>query len=193
MLRLGLTGSIATGKSTTAGFFREEGVPVHDADAAVHAIYSQEGVGPVGALIPQAVIDGRIDRPALKAALSADPGLFPKLEAIVHPLVQAREAQAAGEAEAAGAPLMVFDIPLLFETGAQSRMDKVAVVTCQPHIQLQRLMARPGMDERTAKMLMDRQLPQADKIARADIVITTDGGLNSTRMQVRDLLAKLQG
>jgi dephospho-CoA kinase len=192
MIKLGLTGSIATGKSTTAKLFAEQGIPVHDADAAVHAIYSAEGVAPVGTLIPSAVVEGTVDRAALKTALAANPNLLPKLEAIVHPMVQAREADAARQAEAAGHNVMIFDIPLLLETGAQARMDKVIVVYCQPETQRQRLMARPGMDEETADMLIARQMPQAEKRALADFEISTDSGLESARDQVRTILAKIR-
>lgn len=192
MIKLGLTGSIATGKSTTAKLFGQEGVPVHDADAAVHAIYQNEGVKPVGALIPSAIRNGVVDRSFLKAALGEDPALFPKLEAIVHPLVQARETTACQKARAAGHPIMVFDIPLLFETGGEARMDKVVVVHCKPKTQLARLLARPGMDEATAHMLMARQMPQAEKIARADFLISTDHGVEAARTSVRDSLAQLR-
>lgn len=192
MIKLGLTGSIATGKSTTSQMFADEGVPVHDADAAVHAIYSAEGVTPVGNLIPGAIIDGIVDRGALKAALARDLSLFPKLEAIVHPLVHARESEAAEKAEADGHDIMVFDVPLLFETGGEERMDKVVVVYCSPEAQLQRLMARPGMDRETADMLLARQMPQAEKRARADFEVSTDHGLGAARDQVRSVLADLR-
>jgi dephospho-CoA kinase len=192
MIRLGLTGSIATGKSTTAQLFADEGVPVHDADATVHAIYSQEGVAPVGALIPTAIVNNVVDREALKKALAGDPSLFPKLEAIVHPLVQERERLAAANALADGHDMMVFDIPLLFETGAERRMDKVVVVHCDPETQRARLLARPGMDEATATMLLGRQMPQADKIARADFLVSTDHGIEAARDQVRKILAELR-
>ncbi len=192
MIRLGLTGSIATGKSTTAQLFADEGVPVHDADAAVHDIYRQEGVASVGALIPGAILNDIVDREALKKALASDPSLFPKLEAIVHPLVQARERLAAAEALADGHDVMVFDIPLLFETGAESRMDKVVVVHCEPDTQRARLLARPGMDEPTATMLLGRQMPQVDKIARADFLVSTDHGVDAARDQVRKILSELR-
>ncbi|MEM6711558.1 MAG: dephospho-CoA kinase [Pseudomonadota bacterium] len=188
MIRLGLTGSIATGKSTTAHLFAEEGAPVHDADAAVHAIYDQEGIGPVSTLIPSALKDGTIDRKALKAALQANPQLLPRLEAIVHPLVHTRETDAATRAEREGHDVMVFDIPLLFETGGQARMDKTIVTYCAPQIQRLRLMERPGMTDETARMLMDRQMPQAEKRARADFEISTDHGLDAARADVRRIL-----
>lgn len=192
MIRLGLTGSIATGKSTTAAMFAAQGVPVHDADGAVHAIYAQEGVEPVGALIPSAIVDGVVDRAALKAALQANPTLFAKLEAIVHPLVHAREKVAADEAQQQGHAIMVFDVPLLFEAGGEARMDKVAVVHCTPETQLARLMARPGMDDATAHMLMDRQMPQAEKMARADFLIATDHGVDATQATVCAILDDLR-
>ncbi len=192
MVRLGLTGSIATGKSTTAELFAQEGLPVHDADAAVHAIYAHEGVEPVGALIPRAIVDGKVDRAALKAALQADDALFSKLEAIVHPLVHAREQAAAQKAKQRGDKIMVFDVPLLFETGGEKRMDKVVVVHCAPETQLARLMARAGMDETTAHMLMKRQMPQADKMARADFLISTDHGMDAARDRVREILEELR-
>ena len=192
MLRLGLTGSIATGKSTTAALFAEAGIPVHDADAAVHAIYREEGVEPVRALIPSAIGDGVVDRALLKAALANDPALLPRLEAIVHPLVQAREEQAAQRARAAGHTLMLFDIPLLYETGGEARMDKVVVTHCAPQTQMQRLLARPGVDRTTAAMLIARQMPQDDKKARADYLIATDHGVEAARARVQEILKELQ-
>lgn len=192
MIKLGLTGSIATGKSTTAKLFAEEGIPVHDADQAVHLIYQNEGVAPVGDLIPSAIREGIVDRTALKAALAADPSLFSKLETIVHPLVHAREEAAFQKADAEGHTIMVFDIPLLFETGGDARMDKIVVVHCKPETQLARLLARPGMDDATARMLMDRQMPQAQKIERADYLISTDHGVDAARADVRRILAELR-
>lgn len=192
MIKLGLTGSIATGKSTTAKLFAEEGTPVHDADQAVHLIYRDEGVSPVGDLIPSAIRDGIVDRTALKAALAADPSLFPKLEAIVHPLVHAGEEAAFQKADAEGHRIMVFDIPLLFETGGDARMDKIVVVHCKPETQLARLLARPGVDDATARMLMDRQMPQAQKVERADYLISTDHGVDAARADVRRILAELR-
>lgn len=192
MIKLGLTGSIATGKSTTARLFAELGLPVHDADAAVHAIYNAEGIAPVGRLIPRAIVGGVVDRAALKAALAADANLLPKLEAIVHPLVQAREAEAVRKAEAEGQDAMVFDIPLLFETGAQARMDQVIVVYCADETQRRRLLARPGMTQETADLLIARQMPQAEKRALADFTISTDHGVDAAREQVRAILAEIR-
>ncbi|MFK7791050.1 MAG: dephospho-CoA kinase [Devosiaceae bacterium] len=192
MIRLGLTGSIATGKSTTAELFAQEGIPVHDADAAVHAIYANEGIEPIAALIPPAIVGGAVDRAALKLALQEDSALFAKLEAIVHPLVRAREDAAIQIAEQENHDIMLLDIPLLFETGAEARMDKVAVVHCAPDTQMARLLARPGMNEAIAHMLMDRQMPQSDKMARADYRISTDHGVEAARTDVREILADLR-
>ncbi|MBV6656537.1 MAG: dephospho-CoA kinase [Devosiaceae bacterium] len=192
MVRLGLTGSIATGKSTTAAMFADEGIPVHDADAAVHAIYEGEGVEPVGGLIPQATKQGFVDRAVLRAALADQPDLLPKLEAIVHPLVRARTETAIADAAAAGHWLIVLDIPLLFETGAQDRLDQTVVTVCDPAIQKERLMARPGMTEETATFLMGRQMPQDEKRARADHVIDTGHGLEAALQRVRAILAALK-
>lgn len=192
MLRIGLTGSIATGKSTTATLFAEAGVPVHDADAAVHAIYQGEGVEPVRALIPSAIRNDMVDRALLKAALAEDSTLLPRLEAIVHPLVHAREDEAARRARAEGHTIMLFDIPLLFETGGEARMDKVIVTHCAPQTQMQRLLARPGVDQATADMLIARQMPQEEKKARADYLIATDHGIEAARTRVQDILAELK-
>ncbi|WP_375572354.1 dephospho-CoA kinase [Ahrensia marina] len=192
MIKLGLTGSIATGKSTTAKLFAEEGIPVHDADEAVHLIYQNEGIALVGDLIPSAIQDGIVDRKALKAALASDASLFPRLEAIVHPLVHAREDAAFQKANAAGHAVMVFDIPLLFETGGDARMDKVVVVHCEPETQLTRLLARSDMDEATARMLMDRQMAQEEKKARADFLISTDHGVETARVEIQRILREIR-
>jgi dephospho-CoA kinase len=192
LLKIGLTGSIATGKSTIAQMFADQGVAVHDADAAVHAIYGDEGIAPVAALIPSALVEGRIDRQALRAALAADPSLFAPLEAIIHPLVRARADAAAAQAQARGEPMMVFDVPLLFETGGEARMDLVIVVHCAARLQWTRLLARAGMDEAQARLLMDRQMPQAEKIARADFTIATDDGIEPSRQAVKAILTQLR-
>ncbi|MEM6383318.1 MAG: dephospho-CoA kinase [Pseudomonadota bacterium] len=190
-LRIGLTGSIATGKSTTAQMFADEGIPVHDSDASVHALYREEGVEPVRRLIPQAIIDGVVDRATLKDELAKDPGLLAKLEAIVHPLVQARADAAAEQAHNDGHRMIVFDIPLLFETGAEDRFDQIVVTFCDDDEQMRRLMARPTMTIETARMLLERQMPQADKRARADFTIDTGGGIDAARMAVRSILNEL--
>lgn len=172
--RLGLTGSIGMGKSTTAQMFRDLGVPVWDADAAVHRLYAQNGaaVAPIALAFPGSVTDGQVDRAALKTQLAADQDAFARLESIVHPLV-ARD-RAAFAKQHADAPIIVFDIPLLFETGGESGMDGVAVVSASAMAQRQRVLARPGMTEESFAMILDRQMPDAEKRARATWVIPTE-------------------
>ena len=174
--RLGLTGSIGMGKSTTGRMFTELGHPLWDADAAVHRLYAQGGaaVAPVGAAFPSALNDQAIDRTALKAALAVDPAALKRLEAIVHPLVAQDRLQFIENAKQNGAKIVVLDIPLLFETGGQSQMDGVAVVSTDAETQRQRVMARPGMTAETFAMILSRQMPDAEKRALADWVIPTD-------------------
>ena len=174
--RLGLTGSIGMGKSTTGRMFTELGHPLWDADAAVHRLYAQGGaaVAPVGAAFPSALKDQAIDRTALKAALAVDPAALKRLEAIVHPLVAQDRLQFIENAKQNGAKIVVLDIPLLFETGGQSQMDGVAVVSTDAETQRQRVMARPGMSAETFAMILSRQMPDAEKRALADWVIPTD-------------------
>ena len=172
--RLGLTGSIGMGKSTTAQMFRDLGYPVWDADAAVHRLYTRGGaaVAPIAAAFPDTVTDGTVDRAALKAQLAADPKGFARLESIVHPLVaQDRAAFADQHPDAA---ILVFDIPLLFETGGDAGMHGVAVVSASADTQRQRVLARPGMTETNFALILDRQMPDADKRARADWIIPTE-------------------
>lgn len=185
--RLGLTGSIGMGKSTTAGFFREIGVPVWDADAAVHRLYAPGGaaVGPVGALCPAAVVDGAIDRGALKDWIAQDKGALARLEAVVHPLVTDDRADFV---KGVTGPLVVLDIPLLFEVGAD--VDGVLVVTAPPEVQRARVLARPGMTEAQLDAILARQMPDAEKRARADFVIETLD-MDSARRDVQNLVARL--
>ncbi len=173
--RLGLTGSIGMGKSTTSKMFAELGYPVWDADAAVHRLYAKGGaaVGPVSGLFPGALVDGAIDRAALKAALATDDTALPRLESAVHPLVAADRANFLARAEADGAKIAVFDIPLLFETGADEQMDGTAVVSAPADLQRERVLARPGMTEGTLDMILSRQMPDAEKRARATWIIPT--------------------
>lgn len=172
--RLGLTGSIGMGKSTTAQMFRDLGHPVWDADQAVHRLYAPGGlaVAPVAAVFPAALAQGGIDRSALKTALAADPAALARLEGIVHPLV-ARDRQDF-LARHVGAPLVVLDIPLLFESAHPPDLDGVAVVSTDPATQAARVLARPGMTRDTLAMILARQMPDADKRARADWIIPTD-------------------
>lgn len=188
---LGLTGSIGMGKSTTAAMFRDAGIPVWDADAAVHALYAPGGaaVAPLDAAFPGVVAQGAVSRPALTRLLSADPTALPRLEGIVHPLVAAD--RAAFIAAQTG-PLALFDIPLLFETGADGWLDTVLVVSAPAAVQAARVMARPGMTADTFALMGSRQMPDAEKRARADVVIDTVT-LDDTRKAVHNLIRSLTG
>ena len=189
---LGLTGSIGMGKSTTAGFFAEAGVPVWDADAAVHRLYGPGGAGSaaVVGLVPSAVRDGAVDRAALRSAVAADPALLRRLEGVVHPLVAAD--RAAFVADHADAALLLLDIPLLYETGAEAGLDGVLVVTAPAEVQRDRVLARPGMDAAALAAILARQLPDAEKRARADFVIDTSRGPEAARAEVLALMARLR-
>ena len=189
---LGLTGSIGMGKSTTAKMFAEEGVPVWDADATVHTLYARDGaaVAPIGALFPQAIKDGAVDRGALKAILSEQKQALSQLESIVHPLTA--ESRAAFIRAHSDALLIVLDIPLLYETGAQTACDAVLVVSAPPEVQRARVLDRGTMDQAQLDMILARQMPDAEKRARADYVIETLT-LEQTRADVRHLIATLEG
>jgi len=191
MIVLGLTGSIGMGKSTTAAMFAGLGVPVHDADATVHDLYRTDAVAPVAALFPEALADGVIDRKALSAALARTPERFGELEAVIHPLVRAREKAFLDAQRRSGSPLVLLDIPLLFETGGAARVDKVVVVTCDPEIQRARVLARPGMTEEKFQLILSRQMPDAEKRRRADFLIDTGKGLEAARKQVEEIVEKL--
>lgn len=194
MLILGLTGSIGMGKSTTAAMFEAEGVPVYDSDAAVHALYAAGGaaVAPVEAAFPGVVVDGAIDRARLSAKVVGDPEALAKLEAIVHPLVGAHRIGFFEKAQAEGRDIVVLDVPLLFETGGQKSVDKVVVVSAPPEVQRARVLARPEMTPEKFDAILARQLPDAEKRARADFVIDTGQGVEHARAQVRDLLTLLR-
>lgn len=193
MIVLGLTGSIGMGKSTTAAMFEALGAPVYDADAAVHALYASGGgaVAAVEALFPGVTgPDGGIDRTALAARVVGDPSALRRLEAAVHPRVGAHRAaffERVREAE-----VVVVDVPLLFETGGERRVDAVAVVSAPAAVQRERVLARPGMTEAKLDAILARQTPDADKRARADFVIDTGRGLDATRAQVAAVLAQLK-
>lgn len=193
MIILGLTGSIGMGKSTTAKMFAEAGVPVHDSDEAVHRLYRGEAVGPVGEAFPAALVDGAIDRTILSKHVLGDPAALRRLEAIVHPLVKADSDAFLRRHREAGSPLVVLDIPLLFETGGRRRVDKVAVVTATPEIQRQRVLARPGMSEEKFAAILAKQVSDAEKRAQADFVIDTGKGMDSARSAVEAIILELTG
>ncbi|MBO9557209.1 MAG: dephospho-CoA kinase [Caulobacter sp.] len=194
MIVLGLTGSIGMGKSTTSAMFVEAGVPVYDSDAAVHALYASGGaaVAPVEAAFPGVVVDGAIDRARLSAAVMGNSEALAVLESIVHPLVGAHRIGFFEDAEAKGADIVVLDIPLLFETGGEKKVDKVVVVSAPAEVQRERVLARPGMDVAKFEAILARQTPDAEKRTRADFVIDTGQGLDVARQQVRDLLSRLR-
>lgn len=190
MFILGLTGSVGMGKSTTAKFFAEEGVPVHDADAAVHRLYEAEAVAPIEAAFPGTTANGAVDRLKLGDRVVGNVDALKKLEAIVHPLVRAAEHKFLSNAEAGGAKVVVLDIPLLYETGGDTRCDAVVVVTAPEHVQRARVLARGTSEERLAGILA-RQMPDAEKRRRADFVVDTSVGFEGARAQVRDILARV--
>ena len=188
MFILGLTGSIGMGKSTTARFFAEAGVPLHDSDAAVHRLYEGEAVAPVEAEFPGVTLEGKIDRAKLAAKLVGDPAAIKRLEAIVHPLVRATtHCFIAGEA-ARGARVIVLDIPLLFETGGEKNVDAVVVVSSPPDVQRARVLGRPGMTAERLDALLARQMPDAEKRARAHFVVDSSHSFDSARDQVHGIL-----
>jgi len=184
---LGLTGSIGMGKSTTAGFFRDEGTPVWDADATVRRLYACGGAGvtPVQSIAPSAIIDNQVDRARLRKVLAENAELFPKLETLIHPLVAA-DRQAFLDKHLG--KIVVLDVPLLYETNGEVWCDAVVVVTAPPQVQRDRFLARPGMTDETFHQILSRQIPDAEKRARADFVIDTSLGLEHARTAVQDIL-----
>jgi dephospho-CoA kinase len=188
---IGLTGSIGMGKSTTAAMFRELGVPVHDSDEAVHRLYAGKAAALIDARFPGTVVDGVVDRERLAARVLGDREALRDLEAMVHPLVRADADAFLDRSRAAGAPVAVLDIPLLFETGGRERVDRVVVVTAPAEIQRERVMARPGMTEERFARILERQVPDAQKRQMADYVIDTGKGMEAARSAVADLLRSL--
>ncbi|TCP87671.1 dephospho-CoA kinase [Rhizobium sp. PP-CC-2G-626] len=191
MIVLGLTGSIGMGKSTTAEMFKALGIPVNDADAVVRDLYRGQAVAPIEAVFPGSTKDGVVDRAALSAALARHPDGFKTLEAIVHPLVRERERVFLKREKQMNAPLVVLDIPLLYETGGEGRVDKVVVVTCDADIQRQRVLARPGMTPEKFALILSRQMPDSEKRARANYVIDTGHGLDAARQRVEEIVSAL--
>ncbi|WP_291847295.1 dephospho-CoA kinase [Bradyrhizobium sp.] len=188
---LGLTGSIGMGKSTTAKLFGEAGVPVYDADAAVHKIYEGEAAPAIEAAFPGTTVDGRVDRAKLSARVVHDPAAIKRLEQIVHPMLGASRKRFLDEAERSGTPVVVMDIPLLYETGGEKRVDAVVVVSTDSATQRQRIMARGTMSPEALDAILARQLPDAEKRKRADFVVDTSHGLEPVRAAIRDILAEV--
>jgi len=188
---LGLTGSIRMGKSTTAKLFTEAGVPVYDADAAVHKIYEGEAAPAVEAAFPGTTAGGKVDRAKLSARVVHDQAAIKQLEQIVHPMLGASRKKFLDEAEASGAPVVVMDIPLLFETGGEKRVDAVVVVSTDAATQRERILARGTMTNEALDGILARQLPDAEKRKRADFVVDTSHGLDPVRTAIRDILAEV--
>jgi len=188
MLVLGLTGSVAMGKSTVAGFFAAHGVAIFDADRAVHDLYRGEAVPLIAAAFPGTVVGGAVDRALLSARVLHDRPAMSRLEAMIHPLVEEREQAFCAAAARAGRRIALLDIPLLFEVGAESRVDAIIVASAPAALQRQRLLARPGMDEARADAMIARQVPDAEKRRRAHFIIDTGTTLADTRHAVADLM-----
>jgi dephospho-CoA kinase len=185
---LGLTGSIGMGKSTTAKLFAEAGVPVYDADATVHKIYEDEAAPKIEAAFPGTTTNGKVDRARLSAKVVHDPAAIKRLEQIVHPMLRAYHQEFLDDAERSGAAVAVVDVPLLFETGGDKRVDAVVVVTTSPEIQRQRILARDDMTDDKLDAILARQMSDAEKRKRADFVVDTSHGLEPVRAQIRDIL-----
>lgn len=195
MYLLGLTGSIGMGKTLTASLFEEEGVPRYDADAAVHKLYEKGGaaVAPIGELVPAAIVDGAVDRAVLGQAVLNDAALLKQLEAVVHPLAGAAQIAFLTHHEAAGAACVLLDIPLLFETGGDGFVDSVIVVSAPFEVQRERVLARPGMSEEKFLAIVDKQLPDAEKRARAEFIVDSSISKADALRQVRDILTAVKG
>ena len=188
MLILGLTGSIGMGKTTTAKLFEEAGVPVYDADAAVHHLYEGAAAPAIEAAFPGTTADGKVDRARLSSRVVHDPTAMQQLEQIVHPMLGASRKKFFDDAEASGQPVVVVDVPLLFETGGEKRVDAVVVVTTSPETQRERILARGTMTNEALDALLARQMPDAEKRRRADFVVDTSYGLDPVRERIRDIL-----
>ena len=192
---IGLTGSIGMGKSTTARMFADLGCPVFDADAAVHELYAKGGraVPLIRAVFPDAVTDGAVNRKRLGDHMRTDPLNLKVLESFVHPWVGDMRAKFLEQAKADGAKAVVFDVPLLFETGGDAKVDAAIVATAPAAVQRQRVMARPGMTKALFDLILSKQMPNAEKRRRADYIVETDKGMDAARSQVSDILGKILG
>jgi dephospho-CoA kinase len=193
MIIVGLTGSIGTGKSVAAQYLRERGIPVSDADALVHELYRGAAVPLLEAAFPGTTADGVVDRDRLAAAVMSEPDGFRRLEAIVHPLVRAEQKKFLAAEAARGARIAVLEIPLLFETGGESRVDVLIVTTAAKEAQRQRVLSRPGMTEQRFDNLLKRQVPDEEKRQRADFVVDTNGTITDTRCQLDAIIDALAG
>ncbi|MGQ2905320.1 MAG: dephospho-CoA kinase [Neoaquamicrobium sediminum] len=193
MIVLGLTGSIGMGKSTTARMFRDAGVPVHDSDETVHRLYAGKAAELIEKRFPGVVHEGVVDREKLAKAVLGQPDALQDLERIVHPLVRADADAFLERHRQEGARLALLDIPLLFETGGEDRVDRIVVVTAPAEVQRERVLARPGMTEEKFKAILSRQVPDAEKRRRADYIIDTGQGMDAARRRVADIVDELTG
>ncbi len=193
MIVLGLTGSIGMGKSTTARMFRDAGVPVHDSDETVHRLYAGKAAGLIEKRFPGVVHDGVVDREKLAKAVLGQPDALKDLERIVHPLVRADADAFLERHRQEGARLALLDIPLLFETGGEDRVDRILVVTAPAGVQRERVLARPGMTEEKFEAILSRQVPDAEKRRRADYIIDTGQGMDAARRRVAEIVDELTG
>lgn len=191
MIVIGLTGSIGMGKTTTADLFRQAGLPVFDADATVHALYEGSLADDIEAAFPGTTVGGRVDRARLAECLSGDADSFQRLEAIVHPAVRRSEDDFVERYRRAGAPAVVLDIPLLFETGRQGDVDKIVVVSAPAEVQRTRVLARPGMTPKKLEAILARQMPDAEKRARADFIVPSGNGIDTAKASVEAILRQL--
>jgi dephospho-CoA kinase len=192
MLKIGLTGSIGMGKSTTAQMFREAGAPVLDSDQVVHDLYRGAAVAPIETAFPGVTVDGVVDRGRLAERVLGNSAALARLEAIVHPLVWAARDAFLQDQEKKGARVVVYDVPLLFETGAENSVDVVVVVSAPEDVQKARVLSRPGMTEEKFAAILEKQTPDSQKRARADFVVRTDLGLDAARAQVQEILRQLE-
>ena len=191
MIVIGLTGSIGMGKTTTARLFAAEGVAVLDSDAVVHELYREEAAPLIQEAFPGTTVSGVVDRQKLGEVLRVNPANFKRLEEIVHPLVGKRQQAFLAAAQNEGREFALLDIPLLFETGAENRVDKVVVVSCSPEVQRERVLSRPGMTEEKFAMILARQMPDEEKRRRADFIVESGSGVENARDQVREILQTL--
>lgn len=192
MIRIGLTGSIGMGKSTTAKLFAEQGVPVNDADQVVHELYAGSAVAAIENSFPGTAQNGVVNRTELSRQLALHPERFKELEAIIHPLVRERERAFLERQQSVGQDIVLLDIPLLFETGAEDRVDVIVVVSCDADLQRQRVLARPGMTAEKFDLILSRQMPDSEKRKRADFVIDTGQGIEEARRQVIQVLKSVR-
>ena len=191
MILIGLSGSIGMGKSATSKMFREAGIPVYDADAAVHRLYAGAAVEPVAAIFPSAIVEGKVDRAILSKLVLADKSALRRLEEVVHPLVGADRGEFLNRCRAQNATACIFDVPLLFETGGDRNVDVIIVVSASPAEQERRVLARPDMTVEKLHSIRSKQMPDAEKRSRAHYVIDSGRGFDYARRQVTGILLAL--